>query len=158
MSAGTIWTIIIVGIILLVLAVATLFFTAVTIKGDSEDRREGPKWILGCLVAIVAVIGATIYGMWPLSHEYHYWIPKAGTVNSLDSRLVPSGSDGTSIETKFVVSFVEDPTRQQYGVLDTRAAGLKVGDRLTITCKREWQFSGTDGYDCNFVDYTPAKR
>lgn len=41
---------------------------------------------------------------------------------------------------------------QQYGVLDTRAAGIKPGDRLSIACVKRWQWSGTHGYDCNFVD------
>lgn len=161
MSAGTIWTMIIFGVIYVVAAILVIIAGLVAVKlfkNKAHDRWE-PVQFIGVVLAVAAVLtGLMIYCMWPFQHEYHYWIPKSGTVNTVDSRLVSGGEDGSSVQTKFVVSFVEDPTRQQFGVLDTRAAGLKPGDKLTITCKREWQFSGTDGYDCNFVDYQPAKR
>lgn len=103
------------------------------------------SWLAPALIAIVAAV--TWWGMYPWKSEYHHWVPKSGTVARVDSRLVSDGDK--SMQTKFVVMFSGDD--QQYGVLDTRAAGVKTGDRMTVTCVRIWQFSGTDGYDCNFV-------
>jgi len=101
--------------------------------------------VLGVLIVLTLV--ATWWGMYPWRWEYHEWRPVSGTVASVDSRLNRTDS-GT--EEKFVVTF--EGNRQQYGVLDTRAATLRPGDRLSITCVRRWQWSGTHGFDCAFVD------
>src|SRR5690348_7649109 len=82
------------------------------------------------------------------------WVAAAlGAVATVDSRTI--AVQGGGMEDKFVVKFHGND--QQYGVLDTRAAGLKVGDHLTITCVRIWQWSGSHGYDCNFVSLERAK-
>lgn len=114
-----------------------------------HDVRVIRRWSWAPLVLIALTLGLTWWGMYPWNTEYHHWIPKSGVVARVDSRLISSGDGSGSPETKFVVMFTGD--QQQYGVNDTRAAGVKQGDRLTITCVRTWQYSGTDGYDCNFI-------
>lgn len=42
---------------------------------------------------------------------------------------------------------------QQYGCIDTRCAGIEVGDDLSLSCIRKWEWAATGGYDCRFVDY-----
>jgi hypothetical protein len=114
---------------------------------DADDARLARRWSWSAPVIAVLIVVATWWGMYPWRYEYHHWVPKAGEVSTVDSRLTGTGNG--AMEDKFVVKFSGDS--QQYGVLDTRAAGIKPGDHLTITCVRRWQWSGTHGYDCNFV-------
>lgn len=87
------------------------------------------------------------WGMYPWRAEYHQWRAVDGEVQTIDKRLVSTGDK--SMEDKFVVTFKGNP--QEYGVLDTRAASVRPGERLVITCVKRWQYSGTHGYDCNYV-------
>lgn len=105
-----------------------------------------------CFAAVVLCAFGLWWGMYPWKAEYHQWRPVSGVVDTVDSRILPAGD--SSMEQKFVVRFKGSP--QQYGVLDTRAAGVKPGDRLTVTCVRRWQWSGTHGFDCNFVSLDGA--
>jgi len=150
LTGETIATMIVVPLIIAaVLIVCAFFFTmwrALRARGHDDAPLALACWILSALLA-VGIVAATWWGMYPWKAEYHHWTPKSGVVDTVDSRLVPSGDK--SMEQKFVVSFVGED--QQYAVIDTRAAGVKPGDRLTITCVRRWQWSGTHGYDCNFV-------
>lgn len=117
---------------------------------DSMDRM-GIKILAVCcaLIAVGSAVGLW-WGMYPWKVEYHEWRQVSGTVNSVDSRIVPG------MEDKFVVTFKGNP--QQYGVFDTRTASVRPGDKLIITCVRRWQWVGTHGYDCEFVDYTPKSE
>jgi hypothetical protein len=109
-------------------------------------------FIVCAVSAVVAAVGLW-WGMYPWKAEYHEWRPVSGVVETVDSRLTAASGNGT-MEDKFVVTFEGNP--QQYGVLDTRAAGVKPGDRIEITCVRRWQWSGSHGYDCNFVGLEKA--
>jgi NADH:ubiquinone oxidoreductase subunit 5 (subunit L)/multisubunit Na+/H+ antiporter MnhA subunit len=109
---------------------------------DAETARLTRRWSWAGPVIAVLVVVATWWGIYPWESEYHQWVPKSGVVETIDSRLV-------AMEGKFVVKFQGDD--QQYGVLDTRASGVRTGDQLTITCVRRWQWSGSHGFDCNFV-------
>lgn len=107
------------------------------------------------IVCLVTAIGFGVgfwWGMYPWQAEYHQWRPVTGVVATTDSRLLAAGDGST--EQKFVVTFVDNPI--QYGVLDTRAASVRPGDRLDISCVRRWQQAGTDGYDCLFGSMTRA--
>lgn len=155
LTGGTIATMIVVPLILLLLAAA---FVVMRLYARREDGRSPSgdqfndavlarrgSWL--SLALIVVTVAVTWWWMYPWKSEYHHWVPRSGTVARVDSRLISDGDK--SMQTKFVVLFTGDD--QQYGVVDTRVAGVKAGDRLAITCVRIWQFSGTDGYDCNFV-------
>lgn len=97
---------------------------------------------LACWITVPILVVSLWWGMFPWKIEYHQWTPVSGTVSKVDQRLLNATG-------KFVIKF--SGSDQQYGVIDTRAAAIDVGDRLTITCVRRWQWSGTHGYDCNFV-------
>jgi hypothetical protein len=149
-TGETIATFIAVPLLILGLAVAAYWLRRgekqQSTKTYGEPGMFKAAWMAALIGIVLAVVG-TWWGMYPWKTEYHQWTPVSGVVDTVDSRLLPAGE--TSVEQKFVVSFRGNP--QQYGVLDTRAAGVKPGDRLTITCVRRWQWSGTHGYDCNFV-------
>ncbi|GAB3156407.1 hypothetical protein GCM10027258_62800 [Amycolatopsis stemonae] len=150
LSGGTL------GAIFGMVACALVFLLALPLSFFiAENRRERVGYPLVVLIAGAVVAGAFWWGMYPWKSEYHHWNPVSGVVDTVDSRRVATGDQGAT-EDKFVVTFRGNP--QQYGVLDTRAAGVKPGDTLSITCKRAYQWSGTHGYDCNFVDLKRAKE
>lgn len=146
--------------VLIGLPVAGLFILlslgaiALGVFGIQRGEPDRLPLIAGGVGALLVTLAVTAFTMYPFSAEYHQWRQHTGTVSVISSRLLSAG-DGKSTEQKFVVRFAG--SAQEYGVNDTRAAAVKVGDQLTITCKRAWQFSGTDGYDCNYVSAIPAQ-
>jgi hypothetical protein len=150
-TGGTIATMICIPVLLAVCVGAAALARVVIIydtdDGDADALRVVP-WVFGVVVAMI--LAATAWGMYPWEWQYHEWTPTGGVVATVDSRLV-AGDHST--DQKFVVTFVGHT--QQYGVTDTRASGIRPGDTLNITCVRQWQYSGTDGLDCNFVSLLP---
>lgn len=98
------------------------------------------------LILSVGMAITTAVGMYPYKAEYHQWRTMGGEVVKIDSRLLNGANQ------KFVVTFANG---DQLGCNDTRCAAIEPGDTLWLSCKRTWQYAGTDGWDCNFVE---AKR
>jgi hypothetical protein len=116
-------------------------------KSEQLDDFDGPmvKWLArGSWAAAILVLIFALGSYYPYKAEYHKWVPKSGTVTNVDRRII----GGESINEKIVVTYEDG---QQYGCNDTRCASVRVGDSLTLTCQRTWQYAGIDGYDCNFV-------
>lgn len=152
-TGESIAAVIIVPLIILILGVVGWLLRR---RAQDEDRESAfsDYWMfqgfaIVCWVTIPIVVISFWWSMFPWKTEYHQWQPKSGIVSKVDQRLLNATG-------KFVVSF--QGSDQQYGVIDTRAAGIEVGDQLTITCVRRWQWSGTHGYDCNFVSLESGKR
>lgn len=133
---------------------------AFTKSGNAKRASYGydDKYLLsvllrafGIVVAVITMV-ASLWSFYPLSNEYHTWRTIHGSISQISNRFVGSDSNGGGSTQRFVVIFNGDTG--QYSCDDTRCALLKVGDDLTISCKRAWQYSGTPGYDCNFVDFT----
>lgn len=143
-----------------IVIVLVLIFGALSAFGLRRARDEDVAdyrgellflgWAAAAATAVVAVISLVTF--YPYSAEYHQWRGVGGEVQTIDKRLL-STSDG--MEEKFVVTFKDGG--QQYGCDDTRCASVKPGDELVLTCKRAWQFTGTDGYDCRFVSTEVAR-
>jgi hypothetical protein len=95
--------------------------------------------------AVVAVV--FVLSWFPFSGEYHQWTQLRGTVAQSSSRLV--GADNSTSQ-RFVVAFKGN--QGQFSCDDTRCSLVHPGDVLTLSCKRSWQYVGTSGYDCNYVD------
>ena len=104
----------------------------------------------------VGLVGLSVFlmalGYYPYGAKYHNWQHIGGDVTSTNSRFLAK-SGGT--DQKFVVTFKGSPV--QYGCNDTRCSTVRVGDRLTLTCKAVFQWFGTDGWDCNFINYSEKK-
>jgi heme/copper-type cytochrome/quinol oxidase subunit 4 len=103
--------------------------------------------ICAAIAAFCLVVG-TMWGMYPFKTEYHKWIITKGTVENVDSRFLADGQGGTT--ERFVVTFDDGRLRS---CDDSRCSQVKPGGTLVLACKRAWQYSGTDGYDCNFESY-----
>ena len=94
-------------------------------------------------IAIIVITGLV---MWPWKAEYHAYRPIEGTVTSVNSRILPAGE---AVEQKFVVTLEGDP--HPYGIQDTRASLLKVGDNVKLRCRKVYQWGSTDhGDDCRW--------
>jgi hypothetical protein len=128
-------------ILTILLSVALIVYC---IQSDAYDAWMGTA--TGVVVLVCVVIGAA-WGFYPYSAEYHKWVPKTGVVKATDKRIV-SGGEG-KINEKIVATYENGA---QYGCNDTRCASVRKGDTLTLTCKRTWQYTGVDGYDCNFIE------
>jgi hypothetical protein len=122
------------------LVLAGLVLAAMAISDNRKDLH--PHARLGPLPAVAAfgcalVVGAiTLWAMWPLKYEYHHYVSKRGTVETISKRII-SGGNGR-ISERVIVKMQDDPF--PYGVDDTRAVLLKTGDPVAIKCKREHQF------------------
>jgi hypothetical protein len=121
-------------------------------RGDEFGEHGMALGIFGLAVlSLLCAIVGIAWGMWPYDAEYHQWRETSGTVQTIDSRFV--GADRSTTE-RFVVTF--DDGRQR-SCDDTRCAQVREGDGLTLACKRAWQWAGTHGYDCNYVDHRPVR-
>lgn len=113
-----------------------------------RDGRGVNYWSDGELVLVWSTVffvlvflsGALLF--YPYKAEYHQWRTMGGEVVKIDSRLLDGANQ------KFVVTFANG---DQLGCNDTRCAAIETGDVLWLSCKRTWQYAGTDGWDCNFV-------
>lgn len=141
--------------VLIGLPVAVLLMivgVAIAVLGSLWDDFTPGMWIVIGTVIVVCSIGVTAFTLYPYDAEYHQWRQVDGTVAKIDKRLIGSGD---KMEDKFVVRF--EGNGQQYGCDDTRCAQVVAGDALTLSCKRAWQYTGTDGYDCRFVSTEAAR-
>lgn len=139
-SLGTLIWLPILALIVLVCVVAAV----------AAWRADEPGFSIGAVLVAFVFVGCTALpqiGMYPYKAEYHQWRDVSGTVDKIDRRLI---SKSDSMEDKFVIRF-EDSNGAQFGCDDTRCASVEEGDALTLSCKRAWQYTGTDGYDCRFV-------
>ena len=97
-----------------------------------------------CWVGALVLAVGTVIGFYPWKAEYHQYVTKVGTVQSISKRIV----GGDKINEKFVARYTDG---REFGCEDTRCALVKPGDRLVLACKRTWQYAGVDGYDCKFI-------
>jgi len=147
MEGNTTWTL----EVLVLLPLVLLFIALLVIGGffwwranrEFDTFEKVPAYALWVIAAIALVFVAV--GYYPYKAEYHQFVTKVGEVRSIKSRLLGSSD---SFQQKFVVEYTDG---RQFGCEDTRCALVKPGDKLTLACKRIWQYAGTDGYDCNFI-------
>jgi hypothetical protein len=128
----------------ILLTLGCLFVLTIAIIGQRKEGGFGGL-IAGTVATLLVVVGIACFALWPFKHDYHFWVPKGGTVTEVDKRLVPAGDSG--MEEKFVLTIDGQP----YGVTDTRAATVRKGDRVDIACKRAYEWGSTNhGWDCRW--------
>jgi hypothetical protein len=127
---------------------AALLFRHARREDFEPGMFRGFGWTAVCWS--IGWLAASAFALYPYKAEYHAWHVHAGTVAHISSRLLATGSgDNTGTSQKFVVQFTG--SQQQYGIDDTRAALVKPGDHLRLTCIRTHQWgAGVDGYDCRW--------
>ena len=95
------------------------------------------------LVPMVLVLGFTAWALFPYDSQYHQWRTVHGKVEKVSHRLIGSGS---GMEERYVVIIDGQP----FGIDDTRASLLSVGDTVDLKCKREWQYQANSGWACRW--------
>lgn len=132
--------------------------TALITKGN----RGVGNMLVSFIVFLVAGLIGTIVA-WPFSGQYHRYQPLGGTVASISSRLIASGTQNGGSTQKFVLTFAggtsADGSRPALGCNDTRCSAVKVGDKVMLMCERSYQWNApTQGWDCNWgYDEQPAR-
>jgi hypothetical protein len=113
---------------------------------NRADTYDAPILRWGGTLVVAAAVIAMALSFWPWKWEYHSWQPVDGRVEKISSRFVSAGDKGGTNQ-RFVVVVGGQP----YGVDDTRASLLKVGDTVHLKCKREFVWgSGSNGWGCNW--------
>jgi len=143
--------------ILLLAALAWLFVAVVNLRArlalrDANDRPYGLEtsitdWKFGVAIgAILSPILAAILFLgilFPYDLDYHRYVVVQGKVEQVASRQI---SDGKAMSQRYVVILNGRP----YGVDDTRAALLKAGDDVTLSCIKDYQWAAESGWVCNW--------
>lgn len=138
-SLGTyfFWPCIVIGLLLIAAGIIGAIVT-----GDGD-----PAWF-GVIPGLIIVVAAGLF-YWPVfDSSFHKWYPVNGTVTSTSSRLLSDGDGG--VNQRIVIRFAE--SNGLFGCDDSRCTATKTGDRLNLKCKRDWQFQGTPGWACAYVD------
>lgn len=136
-----------VTILLLLACIVAAVIFLVKMKSVRYDRsfyRWSAVISLGFFVAVLVI---SLISFWPLKAEYHQYRHVTGTVQKISSRLLSAGDKGGTNQ-KFVIVFRGSP--QQFGVDDTRASLVRVGDTIHVNCIRSYDYGATAGYDCKW--------
>lgn len=133
------WTLgVLVGIpVLATLALALIVVGIVCVRIDAIEMTV----LAG--IFLVIMVGIGIPSFYPFKAEYHQWRTVEGTVQEIGKRLI---SADKSMSERYVLKINGKP----YGVDDTRASLVKVGDHVRLSCKREWEYASTSGYACRW--------
>jgi hypothetical protein len=116
--------------------------------GNGDAFASATLWGIGALIAVTVTAVVFAATWWPFNWEYHQWRPVRGEVTQIDKRMLSDGDKGMS--EMFVVRFADRP--DEYRCDDSRCAAVKPGDVLELTCKKKWQWTGTHGRECSFVE------
>lgn len=107
---------------------------------------EGPGFGIGALIVTAVIFTAGAVAYYPFSGDFHKYYTVSGTVAEKPaSRILPSGE---SVSQRFVIRFKE--SGELFGVDDTRASTVKAGDKVTLRCKREFEFNSVPGWGCKW--------
>lgn len=126
-----------------VLTVVGSFITALVTQGS-----RGVGVLLVSAVVVLVAGAAGTWNAWPFDGQYHRYQPLGGTVASISSRLIASGTSGGGSTQKFVLTFTDGSA---LGCNDTRCSAVKTGDKVTLMCERAYQWNApSPGWDCNW--------
>ena len=139
------WTLgILIGLPVTMILLVGFAITAIALFKTEEGYGETTflAWMAVVAGAVTLIIGALAF--FPYAKPYHYWEPISGTVASIDSRMV---KDGDGMSERYVFKIGDD----FYGVDDTRASTVKVGDEVRLSCIKEWQWQAAPGWGCRWA-------
>jgi hypothetical protein len=100
----------------------------------SADQSHRTGLIVTAIWALVCV-GVWWWAMaFTLSGDYHAWTVKEGTAEKVAKRLIATDN---GMSERYVVTMGDG---QPYGIDDTRATLIEEGDRLSLRCKKDYQW------------------
>lgn len=104
------------------------------VRKDYYYRLPAGAWIATGVGLGLLVIGFWWWGMaFTLSSDYHAWNAKEGTVDRVAKRLIATEN---GMSERYVVTMSGQP----YAIDDTRATLIEKGDRISLRCKKEYQW------------------
>ena len=124
------------------------------LRRQDRHRPYNDYWMaLSATIVSGALVPITVFCWWwgsafSTSHEYHAWNVKQGTVSQIGNRIL---TNDNGISQRYVVRLGDD---QLYGIDDTRASLIKVGDHVRLKCKRDWQWGvprQAQGWACRWA-------
>jgi hypothetical protein len=126
---------------LVFLVLTVLAFWVARGDGDAGDFR-----FFGALCAVITlvIVGGSLYGYYPFKEDFHRYYKVHGTVQEVGHRQISNGDSGMS--ERYVLKINNTP----FGVDDTRASLVKVGDTVDLKCKREYVFASVSGWACHW--------
>jgi hypothetical protein len=118
---------------LLLLACIGFGFACATGLGG-YDHALAVCGIVAAVLCVPIILGFWWWGMaFTTSSDYHAWNVKQGTVEQMSKRLIAT-ENGMSERVVFKID------GQPYGVDDTRATLVKVGDTVSLRCKKDYEW------------------
>lgn len=134
-----------VTILLIVGFVALALYLLLGDWRNRDDFSNDDGFVFGWISAVCAAIVAVtfVFCWWPFDNTFHRYYKVDGEVEAIASRQI---SDGKAMSTRYVVRL----GGEDYGVDDTRASLLKVGDEVHLMCKKEWVYNSESGWACNW--------
>lgn len=116
---------------------------------DGYERSSALFGTAACVLSIPVWLVLWWWGMaFTTSGDYHAWNTKQGKVEQIGKRLISSGDNGMS--ERYVLTLDGVP----YGVDDTRASIAKVGNVVTLRCKKDYQWAvprESHGWVCRWI-------
>lgn len=103
-----------------------------------------PLMVVGCPIVAALTLIVTAAALFPYEVQYHQFRDVSGVVTDVGHRQI---ADGKGMSERYV--FVIDGAR--YGVDDTRASLVKIGDRVELSCIKTWEWAATPGDVCRWI-------
>lgn len=125
--------------------------------GLALNERRGQRGVVvfGGVVCSLLSVGALMFVLFPFSSDYLSYHNESGTVTAISSRFLSSGSGSSAtVNQRYAVNIAG---KGIFGCDDTRCSVIKPGDRIVLSCEKEWQWHGTPGWVCQFgAAYSPT--
>lgn len=145
---------VIIGAVICVIAALVCLLGGFFLAAGERRGQRGPIIFGGIFCSLLSLAGLVLV-LFPFQGDYLSYHTKTGVVQATGKRLIQSGSGSTaSLNQRIAVTFKDGGT---YGCDDTRCSLLQPGDRLTLSCEKDWQWHGTSGWVCQFGSaYSPT--
>jgi apolipoprotein N-acyltransferase len=138
------WVFGIAGVICLVMVIGGAVAAKVSDGGNTGFAAIG-----GGLVGLVVCALALTASWFPFKAQYNRYVPVAGTVQQISSRILGDGNN--SVTQRFVITFRDG---RQRACDDTRCSLVRAGDFVVELCERDFQLNTpAEGWNCNFISY-----
>ncbi|OJV57946.1 MAG: hypothetical protein BGO38_06910 [Cellulomonas sp. 73-145] len=140
---STYWdlTVLVVPPLVALVVVGLLVWSGYLWRNRDEDEFTGFAIALWAVSFVVVV--ATLLAFYPYEARFHQWRPVSGTVQQVTSRLI--GEDKSTNQV-----FLVQIAGHDYRVDDTRGAGLKAGDQVSLMCRDTWEYAAAAGTVCRW--------
>jgi hypothetical protein len=150
-SDGVVFGLPVAGILIAgALSVAVLGWRRMRGRASYEYQRdEGHAMMVGGGIVGIVALALALVAMFPYDRAYHEWQPVAGTVATVDVRILDADG-GTAYDIRFAGA-TDGGVGSDYVCQDTRCATIAPGDLVTLACKLWYERTAADWWECRYV-------